>query len=141
MAGINKVILVGNVGRDPEVRTFQDGTAVTNFTIATSESWTDKQTGEKKERTEWHRVVAFRRLAEICSQYLTKGKQVYIEGKLQTREWEEKDGTRRFTTEIVAQTMQMLGGRDEGGANKYPQKQQPKRQADIVDDDDEDIPF
>ena len=135
MAGINKVILVGNVGRDPESRSFQDGTAVTNFNLATSESWTDKQTGEKKERTEWHRVVAFRRLAEICSQYLTKGKQVYIEGKLQTREWEDKDGNRRFTTEIVAQTMQMLGQREQGVSN--PRARQPRQ----VDIDDNGIPF
>ena len=125
MAGINKVILVGNLGRDPEIRYFQDGTAVANFTIATSESWTDKQSGEKKERTEWHRIVAFRRLAEICGEYLSKGRQVYIEGKLQTREWEDKDGNRRFTTEIVAQTMQMLGAREGGGGNRGDDYYQP----------------
>ena len=125
MAGINKVILVGNLGRDPEIRYFQDGTAVANFSIATSDSWTDKQSGEKKERTEWHRIVAFRRLAEICGEYLSKGRQVYIEGKLQTREWEDKDGNRRFTTEIVAQTMQMLGAREGGGGNRGDDYYQP----------------
>jgi single-strand DNA-binding protein len=125
MAGINKVILVGNLGRDPEIRYFQDGTAVANFSIATSDSWTDKQSGEKKERTEWHRIVAFRRLAEICGEYLSKGRQVYIEGKLQTREWEDKDGNRRFTTEIVAQTMQMLGSREGGGAGRQDDYYQP----------------
>jgi single-strand DNA-binding protein len=125
MAGINKVILVGNLGRDPEIRYFQDGTAVANFSIATSDSWTDKQSGEKKERTEWHRIVAFRRLAEICGEYLSKGRQVYIEGKLQTREWEDKDGNRRFTTEIVAQTMQMLGSRESGGAGRQDDYYQP----------------
>ena len=113
MAGVNKVILIGNLGRDPEMRYFTDGTAVANFSIATSEEWKDKNTGEKKEKTEWHRVVVFRQLAEICGKYLTKGKQVYIEGKLQTRSW-EKDGVTRYTTEIVARDMQMLGTRDSG---------------------------
>ena len=111
MAGINKVILVGNLGKDPEVRYFSDGTAVVNFSIATSEEWKDKNTGEKKVKTEWHRIVAFRNLAEICGEYLSKGKQVYVEGKLQTRSW-EKDGVTRYTTEIVADRLQMLGGRD-----------------------------
>jgi single-strand DNA-binding protein len=102
-----------------------DGTAVANFSVATSDQWNDKNTGEKRERTEWHRIVAFARLAEICGQYLTKGKQVYIEGKIQTREWEDKDGNRRWTTEIVAQQMQMLGTRGDrsgGGppADSYP---------------------
>jgi single-strand DNA-binding protein len=143
MAGINKVILVGNLGRDPEIRYFQDGTAVANFTIATSESWTDKQSGEKKERTEWHRIVAFRRLAEICGEYLSKGKQVYIEGKLQTREWEDKEGNRRWTTEIVAQTMQMLGARDGGSANRDDYYQPPGGAAprSSSDDTEDDIPF
>ena len=111
MAGINKVILVGNLGKDPEVRYFSDGTAMVNFSIATSEEWKDKNTGEKKEKTEWHRIVAFRKLAEICGEYLSKGRQVYVEGKLQTRSW-EKDGVTRYTTEIVADRLQMLGGRD-----------------------------
>jgi single-strand DNA-binding protein len=116
--GINKVILIGNLGKDPEIKYFPDGTAVANFTIATSESWDDKATNEKKERTEWHRIVAFRRLAEICGEYLHKGKQTYIEGKLQTREWEDKDGNRRWTTEIVAQNMQMLGPKEDGAGGR-----------------------
>ena len=119
MASVNKVIIVGNLGRDPESRQTQDGTSVTNFTVATTDKWTDRN-GEKQERTEWHRVVAWKRLAEICTEYLTKGKQVYIEGKLQTREWEDQQGQRRFTTEIVAQTMQMLGGRGEFAQQPRP---------------------
>jgi single-strand DNA-binding protein len=111
MAGINKVILVGRLGKDPEVRYTQDGTAVASFSIATSEEWKDKNTGEKREKTEWHRIVAWRRLGEICGEYLSKGKQVYIEGKLQTRSW-EKDGVTRYTTEIVATDMQFLGSKD-----------------------------
>ena len=111
MAGVNKAILIGRLGRDPEVRYTPDGTAVANFSIATSDEWTDKASGEKKERTEWHRIVVFRRLAEICGEYLSKGRQVYIEGKLQTREWQDKEGNKRTTTEIVAFQMQMLGSR------------------------------
>ncbi|MGD9224459.1 MAG: single-stranded DNA-binding protein, partial [Desulfobacteraceae bacterium] len=114
MSGINKAIIVGNLGRDPEMRYTPDGTAVANFSVATSESWTDKQSGEKKERTEWHRIVAWRRLGEICGEYLSKGSQVYVEGKLQTRSWEQ-EGVTRYTTEIVATTVQFLGGRDGGG--------------------------
>lgn len=110
MAGINKAIIVGRVGKDPEIRYFQDGKAVANFTIATSEEWKDKSTGEKKERTEWHRIVAFGKLGEICGEYLSKGKQVYIEGQIKTRTW-EKDGTTRYTTEIIADKMQMLGSK------------------------------
>lgn len=117
MAGINKVILVGNLGRDPEVRYTPDGTAVANFSIATSESWTDKGSGEKREKTEWHRIVAWRRLGEICGEYLSKGSQVYVEGKLQTRSWEQ-DGITRYMTEIVASTVQFLGGRDAGGQGR-----------------------
>ena len=109
MAGLNKVMLIGNLGRDPEVRYTPDGTAVANFSIATSREWKDKATGEKKERTEWHRIVAFRRLGEICGEYLSKGKQVYVEGQLQTRDWEDKEGNKRYTTEIVANNMTMLG--------------------------------
>jgi single-strand DNA-binding protein len=116
---VNKVILVGRLGADPEVRYMQDGTMVTNFRLATDEQWKDKS-GEKVQRTEWHRVVAFRKLAEICGNYLSKGRLVYIEGKMQTRSWEDKDGQKRFTTEIVASNMQMLeskgGGREEAGA-------------------------
>ncbi|RJP82765.1 MAG: single-stranded DNA-binding protein [Desulfobacteraceae bacterium] len=113
MAGINKAIIVGRVGKDPEIRYFQDGKAVANFTIATSEEWKDKATGEKKEKTEWHRIVAFGRLGEICGEYLSKGKQVYIEGQIKTRSW-DKDGITRYTTEIVADKMQMLGTKGDG---------------------------
>lgn len=120
MAGINKAIIIGRLGQDPEIRYFQDGTAVANFSVATSEEWKDKETGEKRERTEWHRIVAFKRLAEICGQYLAKGRQVYVEGRIQTREWEDRDGNKRYTTEIVANTMQMLGSRsDAGPQNAY----------------------
>lgn len=124
MAGINKVILVGRLGGDVELRYTTDGTAIANFSVATTDEWKDKDTGEKKEKTEWHRVVAFRKLAEICGKYLTKGKQVYIEGKLQTNAW-EKDGVKRYTTQIVANDMQMLGGRGQesysgdGGGDDY----------------------
>ena len=109
MKGINKVILVGNLGRDPEVRSTAGGTSVTNLRIATSEQWKDKQSGERKESTEWHQVVLFGRLGEIAGEYLKKGRTVYIEGRLQTRKW-EKDGIDRYSTEIVASEMQMLGG-------------------------------
>ncbi len=112
MAGINKVILIGRLGSDPEVRYTPSGVAVANFSIATSEEWKDKDSGERKERTEWHRIVAWRRLGEICGEYLSKGKQVYIEGRIQTRDWEDKNGVKRYTTEIVASQMQMLGARD-----------------------------
>ncbi len=115
--GINKVILVGNLGFDPETRYMPSGGAVTNLRIATSETWSDKQTGEKKEATEWHRVVLFNKLAEIGAQYLRKGQQVYIEGSLRTRKWQNKEGQDQYTTEIVASDMQMLGGRG-GGASE-----------------------
>lgn len=105
MSGVNKVILVGNLGRDPEVRFTKSGTAVASFSIATSETWKDKQSGEKMEKTEWHRIVAWGKLGEICGEYLNKGKQVFIEGRLQTREWDDKEGNKRSTTEIVASTM------------------------------------
>lgn len=113
MAGVNKVILVGNLGRDPEVRYTPSGTAVANFTLATTETWTDRD-GEKQSHTEWHRIVAWRRLGEICGEFLSKGKQVYIEGRIRTREWEDQEGNKRKTTEIEAQTMQMLGSRTQG---------------------------
>ena len=119
MSGLNKVMLIGRLGRDPEVRYTQDGAAVASFSIATSEKWNDKATGEKKERTEWHRIVAFRKLGEICGEYLSKGKQVYIEGRLQTRSW-EKDGVTRYTTEIVASDMQFLGGKDSVYSDEPP---------------------
>jgi single-strand DNA-binding protein len=109
--GINKVILVGNLGQDPETRAMPSGKAVTNVRIATSDSWRDKQTGEQKEQTEWHTVVFFDRLAEIAAEYLHKGSQVYVEGRLRTRKWQDKSGNDRYTTEIVANEMQMLGGR------------------------------
>ena len=109
--GINKVILIGNLGQDPETRAMPSGKAVTNVRIATSDSWRDKQTGEQKEQTEWHTVVFFDRLAEIAGEYLRKGSQVYVEGRLRTRKWQDKSGNDRYTTEIVANEMQMLGGR------------------------------
>ncbi|GLW37989.1 single-stranded DNA-binding protein SSB1 [Pectobacterium actinidiae] len=117
--GVNKVILVGNLGQDPEVRYMPNGGAVANITLATSESWRDKQTGEQKEKTEWHRVVLFGKLAEVAGEYLRKGSQVYIEGALQTRKWADQSGVERYTTEVVVNvggTMQMLGGRQGGGA-------------------------
>ena len=114
MAGINKVILVGNLGKDPEVRYTQDGRAVAQFSIATSEEWKDKNTGEKREKTEWHRVVAFGRLGEICGEYLSKGRQVYIEGRLQTSSY-EKDGVTRYSTDIITDKMQMLGSKNSSG--------------------------
>ncbi len=117
--GINKVILVGNLGQDPEVRYTAGGAAVATISVATSEQWTDKQSGQKQERTEWHRVVLFNRLGEIAGEYLKKGSQVFIEGKLQTRKWQDQNGQDRYTTEIVANEMQMLGGR--GGASDYNQ--------------------
>ena len=113
--GVNKVILIGNLGRDPEVRYSANGQAIANVTIATSESWKDKTSGEKQERTEWHRIVFFGRLAEIAGEYLKKGAQIFIEGRLQTRKWQDKDGADRYTTEIVANEMQMLGSRSGAG--------------------------
>ena len=114
--GVNKVILVGNLGADPETRAMPSGSTVANLRIATSESWRDKTSGEQQERTEWHRVALFGRLAEIASEYLKKGSQVYIEGSLRTRKWQDKQGQERFTTEIVGNELQMLGGRGGGGA-------------------------
>ncbi len=127
MASVNKAIIVGNLGRDPEMRYTQNNTPVATFSVATTDQWTDKN-GERQERTEWHRVVAWARLAEICGQYLQKGKQVYIEGRLQTREWEDQNGQKRYTTEIVAREMQMLGrAGDAPQRNEYDQR--PARQA------------
>lgn len=114
MAGVNKAILVGNLGRDPELRTTPNGQSVVNFTLATSETWTDKS-GERVERTEWHRIVVWGRTAEMCAQYLSKGRTVYIEGRIQTREWEDKDGNKRYTTEINANTVNFIGPRPSGG--------------------------
>ncbi len=126
--GVNKVILVGNLGKDPEVRYMPSGGAVANVTIATSEQWKDKQTGEQKERTEWHNVVFYQRLAEIVGEYLKKGSQVYVEGSLRTRKWQDKEGRDRWTTEIVANEMQMLGSRGGAGAPAR-ENSQPARQA------------
>lgn len=115
MAGVNKVILIGNLGRDPEIRYTPTGQAVTNFTLATSESFTTRE-GKREDRTEWHRIVVWGKTAENCAQYLSKGRSVYVEGRLQTREWEDKEGQKRRTTEVVAQTVQFLGGPRGGGA-------------------------
>ncbi len=166
--GINKVILVGNLGQDPETRYMPSGGAVTNITVATSETWKDKNTGQQQERTEWHRVVFFNRLAEIAGEYLKKGSKVYVEGSLRTRKWQGQDGQDRYTTEIVASEMQMLDSRGGGGMaggqsdyNQAPQRQQsapppqqnqppqnqpqgnPSQQAPAggFDDFDDDIPF
>jgi single-strand DNA-binding protein len=142
--GVNKVILIGNLGKDPEVRYSPNGGAMANVTVATSESWKDKNTGEQKEKTEWHRVVFFRRLAEIVGEYLKKGSKVYIEGKLQTRKWQDKDGNDRYTTEIVANDMQMLDSRG-GGSASFNQDSAPAAQSAPepapAGDFDDDIPF
>ncbi|MBI1892253.1 MAG: single-stranded DNA-binding protein [Burkholderiales bacterium] len=120
MASVNKVIIVGNLGRDPETRYMPNGEAVTNITVATTESWKDKASGEKKEQTEWHRITFYRKLAEIAGQYLKKGSQIYVEGRLQTRKWTDKEGAERYTTEIIADTMQMLGSRQGMGGGNAP---------------------
>lgn len=119
--GVNKAILIGNLGRDPEIRYSPSGAAVANVNIATTESWKDKNTGEQQEKTEWHRIVFFGRLAEIVGEYLKKGSQVYVEGRLQTRKWQDKEGNDRWTTEIVANEMQMLGGRGGSGGGSGPE--------------------
>jgi single-strand DNA-binding protein len=124
MASINKVIIVGNLGRDPETRYMPNGEAVTNIAVATTESWKDKTSGEKKELTEWHRITFYRKLAEIAGQYLKKGSQVYIEGRLQTRKWTDKENIERYTTEIIADSMQMLGNRQGGGDDHDSDRQQ-----------------
>ncbi len=155
--GVNKVILIGNLGRDPEVRYMPSGQAVANVTIATSETWRDKQTGDQQERTEWHNVVFFGRLAEIAGEYLRKGSQVYVEGSLRTRKWQDKEGRDRYTTEIIANEMQMLGGRGGQGGGDFagrasepaPRQQQPAQPASQpqqapagdFEDFDDDIPF
>ena len=149
--GINKVILVGNLGADPETRYTPSGTAITSIRIATSEAWKDKTTGEQQERTEWHRVKFFGRLAEIAGEYLKKGSQVYVEGRLQTRKWQDKEGQEKYTTEIIADRMQMLGSRAGGGGGGEPPERErsagggkPAGSAPAkknVDDLDDDIPF
>jgi len=147
--GVNKVILVGNLGRDPEVRYMPSGNAVANVTLATTESWKDKQTGEKQERTEWHRIVAWGRLGEICGEYLAKGKQVYIEGRLQTRSWDDRDGNKRYMTEVVAANMVMLGS-PSGGSGRtmedFSEDNAPRDRKNAPTGpknppDDDDIPF
>ncbi len=142
MAGINKVIIVGRLGRDPEVRYTADGTAVANFSVATSDEWRDRETGEKRERVEWHRVVAWRKLGEICGQYLSKGRLVYVEGKLQTRSWDQ-DGVTRYMTEIQASDVQFLGGRDDGPVRPADRPAGPDSvpEPPIPDGQDDDIPF
>ncbi|WP_050466628.1 single-stranded DNA-binding protein [Herbaspirillum chlorophenolicum] len=166
MASVNKVIIVGNLGRDPETRYMPNGEAVTNIAVATTESWKDKNSGEKKELTEWHRITFYRKLAEIAGQYLKKGSQIYVEGRLQTRKWQDKDGVERYTTEIIADTMQMLGSRQGGGGASMddgggygggspaprqntgggggasaPRQQPASRPASNFSDMDDDIPF
>jgi single-strand DNA-binding protein len=146
--GVNKVILIGNLGKDPEVRYMPNGQAVANVTIATSESWKDKNTGEQQERTEWHRVVFFRRLAEIAGEYLKKGARIYVEGRLQTRKWQDNQGQDRYTTEIVANEMQMLDTRG-GGSGSSNYNSAPPAEMDMgnepamaaAGDFDDDIPF
>ena len=128
MAGINKVIIVGFLGNDPDVRTMPNGELVVNISVATSESWTDKNSGEKKEVTEWHRIVIYRKLAEIAAQYLHKGSQVYVEGRLKTRKWQDNNGQDRYSTEIQCDNLQMLGGRNQDAAQNQPPKQQNKQQ-------------
>jgi single-strand DNA-binding protein len=156
MASVNKVILIGNLGRDPETRYMPDGGAITNISIATTETWKDKQ-GEKQEKTEWHRVAFFGKLAEIAGEYLKKGSQVYVEGRLQTRKWQDKDGADKYTTEIVANAMQMLGSRQGMGGGASVSEREPaeggapargaarpagaKPAAGKFDDFEDDIPF
>ena len=150
--GVNKVILIGNLGNDPDIRYTAGGAAVANISLATAESWKDKNSGEQQERTEWHRIVFFGRLAEIVGEYLRKGSQVYVEGRLQTRKWQDKEGHDRYTTEIVANEMQMLGSKSGGAANydsapKPASNNTPEPQAATSpssspsDDFDDDIPF
>ena len=139
MAGVNKVILIGRLGSDPEVRYTPNGVAVANFSIATSEEWKDKDTSEKKEQTEWHRIVAWQRLGEICGEYLKKGRLVYIEGRLQTEEWKDKDGNKRYTTKIVAYKMQMLESPGDRMSDRAPQGDFPAEPPPNLPEDD--IPF
>ena len=150
--GVNRVTILGNLGKDPEVRYMPNGNAVANITIATSETWNDKQSGEKKEKTEWHRVVFFGKLAEIVGKYLNKGSKIYIEGKLQTRKWQNNEGKDVYTTEVVVDiggSMQMLDGKPAGGAPAQQQAQRPaqqqrptqRQQVPIDDGFDDDIPF
>lgn len=142
MASVNKVILVGNLGADPETRYAPSGDAICSIRLATTESWKDKASGEKREATEWHRVVFYRKLAEIADQYLRKGSSVYIEGRIKTRKWQDKDGQDRYTTEIEATEMQMLGGRGDSGQSDAPRNRPANRPAPSKQDDfEDDIPF
>lgn len=145
MRGVNKVILVGNLGKDPEVRYSSAGKAITNATLATSETWKDRNTGQQQERTEWHRVVFFNKLAEIAGEYLKKGSKVYVEGSLRTRKWQGQDGQDRYTTEIVANEMQMLdsrgGSTPSQGAGQMPKQGSPQPTSMPENDFDDDIPF
>ena len=127
MASVNKVVLIGNIGKDPEVRYAPSGDAICNVTLATSESWKDKQSGEKREATEWHRVIFFGKLAEIAGQYLKKGSSIYVEGSLRTRKWQDKDGVERYTTEIRGDEMKMLGGKGDGQQEGQPRQQAPQQ--------------
>ena len=143
MASVNKAIIVGTLGRDPEVRYMPNGDAACNLSVATSETWKDKS-GEKQERTEWHRISMFGKLAEIAGQYLAKGSSVYLEGKLQTRKWTDKDGVDKYTTEIIADRMQMLGGKEQRHGQQQEQRQesqQSRQQRPPADDFESDIPF
>lgn len=156
MASVNKVILLGNLGRDPEVRYTPSGTAVCNLSVATSRQWKDKTSGERQEEVEWSRVVMYDRLAEVAGEYLKKGRQVYVEGRLKTRKWTDKDGVEKYTTEIVAESMKLIGGREEGGEGRpersaappaQPSAEQRRSQASKpasntgFDDMEDDIPF
>lgn len=138
MAGINKVILVGNLGNDPDVRTMPNGEAVANITVATSESWNDKNTGERREVTEWHRIVFYRRQAEVAGEYLRKGSKVYVEGRLKTRKWQDQNGQDRYTTEIQGDVLQMLDSRQQDKSSNSSKPKKPEESADNFDDD---IPF
>ncbi|WP_281703943.1 single-stranded DNA-binding protein [Aggregatibacter kilianii] len=142
MAGINKVIIVGNLGNDPEIRTMPNGDMVTKISVATSESWTDKNTGERKTQTEWHSIVFYRRQAEVAGEYLRKGSKVYVEGRLKTRKWQDQNGQDRYTTEIQGDVLQMLDSRQSGDNQDRPSTSgKPKQQAESVDDFNDDIPF
>lgn len=143
MAGINKAILLGRLGKDPEIRYTAEGTAVANFSIATSDEWKDKTTGEKKERTEWHRVVAWGKLGELCGEYLSKGRQVFIEGRIQTKEWEDREGNKRYTTEIVASDVQFVGSRESSDRPRPSFEPTPPDRSDpsFPETQDDDIPF
>lgn len=141
MSDLNRVMLIGRLGKDPELRYMPNGKAVVNFSIATSENWKDRDTGDKQERTEWHNIVAFEKLAEIIAEYQRKGSQVFIEGKLRTRKWQDKDGKDRYTTEIVASGMQMLGSRPQQERSESPSTQSSGPANAAADSFDDDVPF